>query len=166
MQVTYREEYREFAARHSVSGEPIRFRNWILFPDGASVMAENADARSEPSADMQQRLTAIRDYHKAWIERLRKDQNRRAALAGMQWELPPPELDTDLAVKIAAHERKLAEVEGQFAPNPQLEMQRLLRELETRQFAESVGPWHEQQQREAAHRQEERDMAVMIGHPL
>jgi len=160
MQVIIREDYREFAARHAKGGEPIRYGRWILFPDGAMVMAENADARNEPSDDARQRLTAIADYHKAWIDRLCKERFRAATLQGMQEFGPSPK--TELDKQITRHKIRLIITKAQFPPDPQVEMQRLLEDVQLRQYAASLGPRMEEQRRQEALRQEQREAQAML----
>lgn len=77
------EYYHEFVERHG--RHPIRSKDGqcFIFPDGASVHAENRDVRQEPPADLQSRLTLQREYHAVWLERVQADFDQlKSALTG------------------------------------------------------------------------------------
>ncbi len=121
------ESFAEFKSRHSEQGPPIKDRNLVRFPDGATVLESDANMRSEPPQDERQLLTLQRDYHKAWLQRIHDDFNKTQATFTGQAQLalkyqdyvgPPENADEILGAMEAAsdvHLAKLQQIESRLA---------------------------------------------------
>ena len=159
-----RETFEQFAARHSTPDkQPINYRGWLLFFDGAACLQQNELVRQEQ--DHPDAWKVRRDWHKAWAQRLRKEANSRTMMNSYQM-VPNQDATNELERRIAAHERAARMVEAQQPESPQVTMARELQEIEARRFAAEVGPQHARMEREQAMSREQREVATMLGNPV
>lgn len=127
------EDFREFTQRHGGNGLRCGRTGVIVFSDGASVQAENADMRDEPPDDHRELLKVRRLYYKEAVKLAEQEFHstqqhfcEAAAVASRYDNLPGPPADAaeileTLAQTVREHRETLAEIERQLVERPSAE---------------------------------------------
>jgi hypothetical protein len=131
------ETYQEFDTRHGNNGLHCGETNLVVWSDGASVRADDADMRSEPPTDPKELLRIRRLYRQEALRRAENEFTRTqndfanaAALASRYSNLPGPpanakEILQGLASRVHRERSILASIEKKLTENPSEEAQRI-----------------------------------------